>query len=121
MNCDLRAFDYAAREEAIWKQQLSAMSNYTPQTTFFADFSIAEFLEKEHGVRDTFERSFQGFKNDYIYLTELSLVLNHKIWEWYEKDTELATVYNELWEKVDSYCCDNFEGEEASYYFRVTD
>ena len=48
---------------------------YTPQTTFWEDFSIADPFGLE-AVQDTFNRAFEEWKSDHIYLTELVLVLN---------------------------------------------
>ena len=93
---------------------------YTPQTTFWEDFSIADPFGLE-AVQDTFNRAFEEWKSDHIYLTELVLVLNWKIWQHYESNEELARLYNTLWETADAYACDNLEGEELAYFYRTTD
>ena len=94
---------------------------YKPITTFWQDFTIAEKFGVE-GIKDTYKRAFEEWKTDYKYLTELVMVLNHKIWYWYEKEENmLAQVYNTLWEKADAYACDNLKGEELSYFYRITD
>jgi hypothetical protein len=49
------------------------------------------------------------------------VALNWKIWERYEKDESVARVYNDLWQEADAYACENFKGEDANYYFRLTD
>lgn len=49
------------------------------------------------------------------------MILNWKIWQHYEKNDELATLYNTLWEKADAYACENLKGEELSYFYRTTD
>ena len=56
-----------------------AENNYELLTTFWDDFSIADRFGVS-AVRDTFNRAFAEWKEDYQYLTELILVLNHKIW-----------------------------------------
>lgn len=93
---------------------------YTPQTTFWEDFSIADPFGLE-AVQDTFNRAFEEWKSNHIYLTELVLVLNWKIWQHYESNAELARLYNTLWETADAYACDNLEGEELAYFYRTTD
>lgn len=93
---------------------------YTPQTTFWEDFSIADPFGLE-AVQDTFNRAFEEWKSDHIYLTELVLVLNWKIWQHYESNEALARLYNTLWETADAYACDNLEGEELAYFYRTTD
>lgn len=47
------------------------------KTTFWSDFSIADAFGME-AVKDTFRRAFKGWKDNYIYLTELEIVMNWK-------------------------------------------
>jgi hypothetical protein len=49
------------------------------------------------------------------------MVLNHKIWQWYEVNDGLATIYNSLWEKVDAFACANLHGEELDYFYTTLD
>lgn len=99
---------------------IEAMTGYVPKTTFYTDFSIADKFG-ESAIRDTFKRAFESWKNNIIYLTELVMVLNWKIFEHYEKNEKLASLYDELWECADSWCMNNLEGEDLSYYLRTTD
>ena len=103
---------------SVWN--IEAMTGYKPQTTFWQDFSIAENFGTS-AVKNTFNRAFEKWKNNYIYLTELVMVLNHKICEHYETNEPLARVYNDLWEKADNYACEHLKGEELSYFYRTTD
>lgn len=93
---------------------------YEEQTTFWDDFSIADAFGKK-AIQDTYDRAFKEWKSNYIYLTELVMVLNHKIWQWYEKNDEYAELYNELWQQADRYACDNLKDEELSYFYKTTD
>lgn len=93
---------------------------YTPQTTFWEDFSIADPFGLD-AVQDTFNRAFSEWKSDYIYLTELVLVLNWKIGQHYKSNENLARLYSELWQQADAYACDNLEGDELQYFYRTTD
>lgn len=99
---------------------IEAMTGYTPQTTFWMDFSIADRFGAS-SVKDTFERAFNEWKNNHIYLTELVMVLNHKIWQHNENNAVLAELYNSLWEQADGYATTYLEGEELSYFYRITD
>lgn len=72
-------------------------------------------------IQDTFKRAFEEWKNNYKYLTELILVLNHKIWQYYETKPEFATLYNTLWEQAGQYAVENLKDDELSYYYEVTD
>lgn len=62
-------------------------NGYELQTTFWEDFSIADRFGLS-AIQDTFKRAFEEWKNNYKYLTELILVLNHKIWQYYETKPE---------------------------------
>lgn len=96
-------------------------NGYETKTTFWQDFSIADTFGKS-AVKDTFKRAFKEWKEDYIYMTELSIVLNLKIWQYWEnKNEEMSKVYNELWLKIENYIYDNFTEQELKYYHRVTD
>ena len=96
------------------------MSETEFATTFWQDFSIADIFGKS-AVQDTFNRAFKEWKKDYRYLTDLVMVLNHKIWQWYEKNDDLARLYNDLWEKAANYAENHLKDDELSYYYRVTD
>lgn len=94
---------------------------YNTITTFWDDFSIAD----AYGIRaikNTYERSFNDWKADYQYLTELVMVLNWKLWYHYENGNEkYAKLYNELWKEADMYAMDNLRGNELSYFIETTD
>ena len=103
---------------SVWN--IEKMTGYKPLTTLWSDFSMAEQFGIE-AVKDTFKRAFEEWKGDYKFLTELVMVLNHKIWQWYEKNDELARVYNALWEEADNYGCENLKGEELDYFYETLD
>lgn len=94
--------------------------DYECKTTFWMDFSIADRFGIA-AVRDTFKRAFREWKGNTVYLTELVMVLNHKIWQHYERNERLAEVYNDLWEQASTYAEANLTGEDLDYYFRTTD
>ena len=97
------------------------INGYETITTFWQDFSIAEKFGIS-AIKDTFNRAFNEWKNNYRYLTELVMVLNWKIWEYYEKNNRAyAELYNALWMAADAYATENLKGDEADYFFRVTD
>ena len=100
---------------------ITEQTGYKPQTTFWNDFSIAELMDGTAGVKDTYKRAFEEWKNDYKYLTELVLVLNWKAWQYNEKRPELSELYTELYFQADEYALDNLTGEEKRYYLKTTD
>ncbi len=87
---------------------------------FWQDFTIADKFGVS-AIKDTYERAFEGWKDNVEYYASLVMTLNHKIWEWYEKDEAVAKLYNELWMRADDYGRDNFKGKEAEYYFNFLD
>ena len=100
---------------------IEALTGYKPKTTFYMDFSIADPYGVA-GVVDTYTRAFDEWKNNVVYITELVMVLNWKIWEHHEAGNEnLAKEYDELWRKADEWCCENLTGEDLDYYFSTTD
>lgn len=96
-------------------------SGYSPMTTFWGDFSVADMFGKK-AVVETFNRAFKEWHDNVKFVTELVLVLNHKIWQhWENDDTELSKVYDALWRKAAIWCEDNLSGADADYYYSVTD
>ena len=97
------------------------MEGYEFKTTFWNDFTIAEKFGK-NSIIDTFNRAFEECKDDYIYLTELVLVLNWKIWQyWEEGNDDLAKLYDSLWRKADAYGIDTLKGDELDYFIKTLD
>lgn len=95
-------------------------TGYVPLTTFWGDFSIADAFGPE-AVIDTFRGVFSEWRDNVKYVTELSLVLNHKIWQHYDGGRHImATTYDRLWRLCDGWCRDNLTGDDANYYYRIT-
>ena len=90
------------------------------KTTFWDDFCIADACGVS-AIEDTYNRAFNGWKHDYIYLTELSLVLNWKMFQWHEKDDSKYQIYYNLYTKLDAWCMDNLINSELIYYIDTTD
>lgn len=90
------------------------------KTTFWEDFSIAERFGLS-AIQDTFNRAFKEWKEDYEFLTELVLVLNHKIWQYHETKPEVAELYDSLWRQADRYAIENLKGGELDYFCEMTD
>ena len=95
-------------------------TNYELQTTFWDDFSIADIFGTA-AVQDTYDRTFAEWKSNCICLTELAMVLNHKIWQWYRRNDNLARLYNNLWSQAAVYAEENLQGSELEYYLMTTD
>ena len=98
------------------------MNGYEPKTTFWNDFSIADMFGVE-GVKDTYNRAKEGWKDNIEYMTEFAMVLNHKSWQHNGKNQTLCSLYSELWIEIDNFIFEHFkDNEEAlNYYMSVTD
>ena len=89
--------------------------------TFYEDFTIADRFGPK-AVKETYARVLKDAKiMGYKALTELTMVLNHKIWFLYKSNKPLAQLYNELWEKTEDYCYDNLKGDELTYFYHTLD
>ena len=59
---------------------IEEQTGYEVKTTFYTDFSIAERYGVD-AIRSTFEQSFEGWKDNCEYVTELCMVLNWKMFD----------------------------------------
>ena len=104
-----------------WKEYQKEEHGFEVQTTFWEDFGIADRFGKS-AVKDTYKSALAYAKTNYKYLTELSIVLNYRLWMHYNKGNEtLARVYDEIWRKCHNYAQRTLKGEEFQFYFNATD
>lgn len=102
-------------------REVMAEYGYETKTTFWDDFSIADRFGIG-AIKDTYKRAFKGWHTSVVYLTELIMVLNHKMWFYYERgDQEKYKVYLDLWTGADGWAVDNLKGEDLDYYYKTTD
>lgn len=100
---------------------MMAECGYEPKTSFWNDFCIADRFGVS-AVKDTFRRAFREWRGNCEYLTELVLVLNHKIWQHYEQGhQEAARLYDAMWREADAWAVENLKGEELTYFYNTTD
>jgi len=135
----MNVFQYSAVAEANWKRNLAEMSGYQPKYTFYADFAIAEFCEvymRDKGaVKKTYKQVVESWGTDIKAMTEIVMVLNHKMWAFYQKvdsrylgvgdstAERFSMLYQELYEKAVNFIEKKFgnDSEAMSYYYEVTD
>ena len=97
------------------------MEDYKFKTTFWQDFTIADHFGAS-AIQDTYNRAFNEWKSNYIYLTELVLVLNWKLWQHYDNgNMEISKLYNKLWNEANQYGLDNLKGTELEYFYWTLD
>ena len=99
---------------------IEVLNGYTPITTFYEDFSIADHFGVP-AIRDTYCRAFNTWQNNIEYMSELVMVLNWKIWEHHRSNYMIAEMYADLWREADQWVVDHFDGDDLKYYIRTTD
>lgn len=95
-------------------------NGYELQATFWNDFTIADHFGLA-GIQNTFNRAFEEWKDNCKYLTELTLVLNHKVWQHHETKPQFSELYEKLWEQTEQYAMENLKGDELDYFCEITD
>lgn len=90
------------------------------KTTFRQDFKIADAFG-EKAIKDTYKRAKAEWQDDVEYMAELTAVLNWSIWDWYEKNENVAKVYNYLWQDCQNFCYEHFKGEDLKKYLEIID
>lgn len=110
----------AAIAQANFEHIMNELNGYQVQTTLYGDFTIADAFGKD-AVIDTYNRVFNEWKYSNEFMTELALVLNHKIWEHHSKNNPLMVTYDTLWKQQDQWCMTALDDEGLKYYIEVTD
>lgn len=103
-----------------WEQMMADEYGYKTLTTFWMDFSIADRFGA-YAIKDTFKSAMVYAKTNYKYLTELVMVLNHKIWQHYSKNDTIAKLYDDLWRNADQFAYEHLKGKELEYFTRTLD
>lgn len=97
-------------------------NGYVMTTSFFRDFTIAETYGAA-AVQDTYNKIFAKWKNEYVHLSELSIVTNNLMWHHHKEgqtsQSELCELYKKLYLKTDSYAHDHLTGEHLNFYYKV--
>jgi hypothetical protein len=137
----LNVLNYGAYEEKFWETNfLEQFGNYKRQTTFYSDLSLAEWTSGIDGIKDTFKKVMKSWGKNLKYITEFVMCLNHKAWEFADKDflsrqnrllwvtteqqkDELACLYTELYEQAYAEVENTFkdDSESLSYFYDVLD
>lgn len=99
---------------------IQELTGYEVKTTFYTDFSISEIFGVD-SIRSTYIQCFNEWKENYEYITELCMVLNWKMFRWYEVRDEYYELYKVLYTELDQWCVNNLKGEELEYYYQTTD
>lgn len=112
---------YCTTDKEKFECAYPEMESERPDSTFFADFCVA-CVYGEKAIQDTYNRAFNGWKSNVKMFTELTGVLNHQLWFWYEHGIEeYSRMFDKLWKEADAYGCDHFKGEELKHFMMVLD
>ena len=95
-------------------------TDYETKTTFWTDFTIADAFGPD-AVQDTWERAFAEWKDNPVYLTELSMIMNHKCWQHYTSNKPLSLLYENLYWRTDEFALDTLKGDDLTYYWQTMD
>ena len=135
----MNVFQYAAICEKNWESNLADMSGYERKYTFYSDFSIAEFCEvymkDTNAVKKTYNNVIKSWGSSIEAMSEIVMVLNHKIWSFYGNvdssylkcgeawRNKFMEIYQTLYEKCVDFIYKKFEHNEKAmeYYYNVTD
>ena len=115
----------------IPKWNITELTGYEPKTTFWMDFSIADKFGLD-AIKDTYSRVMKEWSGDYIYMTELAMVINHKCWEHYHRSRNELTPflsnhsvigqwYKETYYNLLDWADKNLKGDELTYFYNTLD
>ena len=110
----------AALAQATFTNGMKHLNGYETVTTFYQDFTIADAFGVD-AIIDTYKRAKNEWKHSKEYMTELALVLNHKIWEHHSNGCNLMVTYDTLWKQHDEWCMSTMSDDDLSYYLKITD
>ena len=107
----------------MFRNPFAEKTGYEEKTTFWDDFVIADHFGLD-AVKDTYKRAFKEWNGNAVYLTELVMVLNWRLWLHYwndGEDSKFAHLYNELYREADAYALENLKDEDLIYFYNTTD
>lgn len=112
----MTVFKYAIDCEQQFEKFLNSTGKER-KTTFFVDLSIAECYGAP-AVKETYNRVMKEWGDNLEFMCEWVVALNRKIWQHYDDNPKLESVYDDLWRQADYYCCNHFKDDELSEYYR---
>ena len=89
-------------------------------TTFYQDFAIADAFGPA-AVKETYERVFNEWKDNYKYWTEVAMALNQRCWYWHTRNEDMMLLYRGLYYKADGWAKCSMNAKELFFYAEVMD
>lgn len=88
-------------------------------TTFKEDFKIAEAFGQS-AIKETYKRA-KTLLDDVVYLTELSLTMNNRLWALAQVNEPMARLYEDLWYETKNIAAKLKTKEDKNYFYKMTD
>lgn len=106
----------------VYEQWLANFTDWRPETQAWQSFSIAERISEQE-INTVYKRLFKEMKGDYKKLTELVMVLNHKMFQYNEipGHKRLCELYSNLFEATNKYALKTLKDDQLSYFLQTTD
>lgn len=108
-------------EESLYCCPVTQLNGEHWQTSFILDFDCIEHTLDAKCIKKLFDEYFKEFKDEKIFMTELSIVCNLRYHFWKDKDEEFSLQYAKQYVQTRQYVMDNWNDEDREYYFKMTD
>ena len=106
----------AVRQQDLFKEYLQYSGVIKPISWVCHDFTMAELLYGEEGVRNEFALAVKIYGDNIMYFSQLVLLLYLKLKEHFDKcNYGLAITYQRLYEKAYRIMRENFDDEDVYY------
>ena len=106
----------AVRQQELFKEYLQYSGVIKPISWVCQDFTMAELLYGEEGVRKEFTLAVKIYGDNIMYFAQLVLLLYLKLKEHFDKfNYGLAITYQSLYEKAYRMMSENFDDEDVYY------
>lgn len=87
------------------------------QNLFYQDFKDAE-KNGIDAIKYTYKKLFKEYKDNYVCLTELALILYERRDKHKVNNTRTSKLYNKLYEDINDYAMQTLKHEKLDYYFK---
>ena len=104
------------RQQKLFKEYLQYSGVIKPISFVCQDFTMAELLHGEEGVRNEFTLAVKIYGDNIMYFSQLVLLMYLKLKEHFDKcNYGLAITYQSLYEKAYRIMRENFDDEDVYY------
>lgn len=86
------------------------------ENIFLQDFKNAE-RNGIDAIKYTFKKLFEENKTNYVYLTDLAIILNERSKKYKIVNTRFSKLYNKLYEELNDYVVQTLKDKKLDYYF----